>query len=60
MDSMLRLIYGLLSTTMNPRRQGTVHKQLTTWGFSSETTTSDASVAAAITKPAKPYPDPTQ
>jgi hypothetical protein len=31
---------------------------LTTWGFPSEITTSDASVAAAITKPANPYPDP--
>lgn len=32
--------------------------QLTTWEFPSEITTSEASVTAAITKPAKPYPAP--
>lgn len=32
--------------------------QSTTWGFPSEITTSDASVTAAITKPANPYPAP--
>lgn len=29
-----------------------------TWGFPSDITTSDASEAAAITKPPKPYPAP--
>lgn len=32
--------------------------QSTTWGFPSDITTSDASVAIATTKPANPYPDP--
>ena len=37
---------------------GTKRIQSATWGFPSDITTSDASVTAAITKPAKPYPDP--
>ena len=32
--------------------------QSTTWGFPSDITTSEASVAIATTKPANPYPDP--
>lgn len=43
----------LMASTINWKRI-----QSTTWGFPSEITTSIASVVAAITSPAKPYPDP--